>query len=198
MRRQRSAVVAILLSGIGAMATFGLAHQVLVAPAFGVFFGVPGAIVLSAPLVLAYRRLVDAGTGTPLLAGPAFGLVVASGLVVQFALVMLAMRGRTFDQGPQQAPYLLSMAAAPLVSAGLLWTRAKRAVATALVALGTGLAAIVIADFQASEPDAANVGALVATVLACAAAGWIAERTSVEAPVVVPPPHPGWVRGAPG
>lgn len=183
------------------MVVFGLAHQVLVEPSFAVFVGVPVAIALSAPLVLAHRHLVvddEEGVGeTTMLSGPVLGAVVAAGLAVQLAIVLFAIRGRGVEQAPGTVPYALSVLAAAVVSGAVLWSLTQRRRPVALIAVGTGLTAVVVGALRSSEPGLAGVGVALCSILACAAAGWIADRTSATVTVKVPPPHPGWVPGAP-
>jgi len=160
-------------SAITGILVFGTVHQFLVAWAPFVYIGVPGALVLSIPIVAAYAALARDGDKP---SGTLFGLVVFAGFVPHYALITIAMLGRTFDDGPRGGWQLLALISAPLLSAGLAWYLWRSRRGTILLMAGMFILTFGITGFQESEPDRANLGALVSLLPACLAAGWVLAR----------------------
>ena len=168
-----------LLSGATGMVVFGLVHQVLVVPAPFVFVGVPMAVALSTPIVASYAALGRAGAPPT---GVEFGFIVFAGFVPNYALITVAMWGRTFDDGPRGGWQFLAVVSAPIVSGLLCWLRFRSVLGTVLLVLGTGVLTFFVTGFQQSEPDWRNVGAFVSMLPACLAAGWMLGRVAPDAP----------------
>ena len=188
-------MTAIVAAGAGATVVFCVLHQVLVEPSLVVLVAFPAAVVLAAPLVLAYRSLIDED-GDAELSGPGVGLAVAAGLAVHLVLVAWAVRDRTAAEATLTGLHLASLVAAPAVSGVIMWVRTRHVVAATRVVLGTGMIATVCALVWSSASGAARVGALACAAAAAVAAGWIAERTSAESSAVAPKPHAGWMQDA--
>lgn len=152
---------------------FATVHQVLVAWAPAVYFGLPVALVLSIPIVAAYAAFArDSHEPT----GTIFGLVVFVGFVPHYALITIAMWGRTFDDGPRGGWLLLALVSAPLLSGVIAWLFWRSVRAALLLSAGMLVFTFGISGFQESEPDRANLGALVSLLPACLAAGWVLAR----------------------
>ena len=152
---------------------FATLHQVLVAWAPAVYIGLPVALVLSIPIVAAYGTLArDSHEPT----GTIFGLVVFAGFVPHYALITVAMWNRTFDDGPRGGWLLLALVSAPLLSGVIAWLLWRSVRGTLLLAAGMLVLTFGISGFQESEPDRANLGALVSLLPACLAAGWVLAR----------------------
>jgi len=168
-------------SAITGILVFATVHQFLVAWAAGVYVGVPVALVLSIPIVAAYAALLRDRAKPP---GTVFGLVVFAGLVPHYALITIAMWDRTFDDGPQSGWMLLALVSAPLLSGALAWYVWRSRRGTTWLVAGMLVLTFGISGFQESEPDRANLGALVSLLPACLAAGWVLarvrERTCIQ------------------
>jgi hypothetical protein len=160
-------------SAITGMLVFATVHQVLVAWAPAVYIGVPVALVLSIPIVAAYAALARDGDKP---SGTLFGLVVFAGFVPHYVLITIAMWDRTFDDGPRGGWLSLALISAPLLSGGLAWFVWRSLRGTILLMAGMLVLTSGISGFQESEPDRANLGALVALLPACLAAGWVLAR----------------------
>jgi hypothetical protein len=167
-----------VLAAITGMAVFGTLHQVLVDWAPVVFIGLPAALVLSIPIVLAYAA-INRSTAA---AGLGFGLVVFLGLVPHYLLITVGMWGRSFDDGPKGSWSELAIVSAPILSGLLTWFVWRSARATIWIVLGMLLFAFLVSVFQESEPDRRNLGALVSLLPACVIAGWVLARTQPRRP----------------
>jgi hypothetical protein len=160
-------------SATAGLLVFATVHQFLVAWAPGVYIGVPVALVLSIPIVAAYAALTREPEGP---AGTVFGLVVFAGFVPHYALITIAMWNRTFDDGPRGGWLVLALASSPLLSAALAWYLWRSRRGTILLVAGMLILTFSISGFQESEPDRANLGALVSLLPACLAAGWVLAK----------------------
>ena len=167
------------------MFVFATVHQVLVAWAPGVYVGLPVALVVSIPTVAAYARLTRDHDER---SGAIFGLVVFAGFVPHYALITIAMWGRSFDDGPRGGWQLFALLSAPLVSGVLAWYLWRSPRGTLILAAAILVLTFSISGFQESEPDRANLGALVSLLPACLAAGWVLarvrERSRIDGPAM--------------
>jgi hypothetical protein len=168
-------VVPWIASATCGFVVFGLFHQVLVDWAPVVFVGVPVAIVLSIPLVVAFAKVRrEPGLASGLL----FGLVVFAGFVSHYALTTVAMWDRTFDDGPRGGWQIAATLAAPALSGWLCWQRWRSTGGAVWMVFGVLLLAFGVGGFQETEVDWRNFGALVSMLPATAAAGWVLARLS--------------------
>lgn len=159
---------------------FASAHQVLVAWAPAVYVGLPVALVLSIPIVASYASLTR-DRNAP--SGFIFGLVVFAGFVPHYALITIAMWDRTFDAGPRGGWLLLALVSAPLLSGAIAWVLWRSVRGTLILAAGMLVLTFGISGFQESEPDRANLGALISLLPACLAAGWVLARVHQRSPL---------------
>jgi hypothetical protein len=128
---------------------------------------------LSIPIVAAYAALTRDGDQP---SGTVFGLVVFAGFVPHYALITIAMWDRMFDDGPRAGWLVLALISAPLLGGALAWYLWRSRRGTILLMAGMFILTFGISGFQESEPDRANLGALVSLLPACLAAGWVLAR----------------------